>query len=147
MKRELKEKLQEEIKQLICLGYNDYQIGRKLKIHRSIVYRFRNKFEQSLGFMNQRDLIDRFEIEYRKMELSFEASKTRLNELKLAAEGAEDYVEAARIEVEIHKIDVDKLKLLEDNDLVLAIRKIKNDRILNQNTQGTRESREEPIST
>jgi|SRR6185312_7507957 len=116
----------EQIRVLTLRGFNDYQIADKLKIDRSISWYHYNKVRKSIEYTNRKDLIDSFDSEYAMIRASFDYRKSRLEE---RLEATKDESTIVALEKLIHQIDVDRWKLLGDNEIVLAVRRMKDERV------------------
>ena len=134
-KKVVDDKLREEIKKLLIEnGMSCAEIARQKGIDYDTCYWHVRKIENELEHGSARDIIDRFEVEYGKIEQSFLATKKRLMEEREKAVTKNDYVSASNIDSKIHDVDKSLLSLITDNDVILAIRKIKQKRLENDQT-------------
>lgn len=131
----LAEQTREQIRELTLRGYSDTQIAKKLNLDRSIVWYHYDKVKKSIEFTNRRDLIDSFDSEYAMVRASFEFRKARLEERLEKAEKEDlPLSDITNLERLIHQLDVDRWRLLGDNEVVLAVRRLKDERRVSRET-------------
>ena len=133
MTRRLSEQKQEQIKELVLKGYRDTSISNKLKTPRTTVVKYTKIIRENLQ-ANRKLIIESFDYEYQKLNESFDLRKERINERMDKTHDPRIIMDCEKL---LHQIDIDKWKLLGDSDIVLAVRRMRDERISKGITERT----------
>lgn len=120
----------EKIKDLWLAGLTEAKIAEKLNMPRSTVHVYVSKIEKEMMHYMDEDTFLKYIAEFTRSRATFDREIEEIDEMlsKLDINTKEDKPVIARLIDSRHQIRLDKMKILQDLELPLAVKKFKKER-------------------